>query len=520
MSRSVTNGLDNERFPYISANGRAMIYVVLDTYKNKWNLYYAHQEGGDWKRGEEVTIVNKNTNLLYTGGYCLSPDGNTIYFTTKKYNGVGGYDIFYTKRYNANDWTTPVSLGKPVNSEVDDINPSMSSDGEMIYFARCSKATEGETECCKIMVAERLQSGENFDEPKELPSSINTGCESSPRILPDDETLIFSSKRAGGKGGHDFYFVQKDHYGKWGQPKNMSFINTSQDDRFISVDVYSQFFYTDLKEEESSYDIYKVMFPDGFKPHNVISIEGKVVDKVGQPIKSRVQVFDAETKERIHFVAPDEKGEYWFLLTEGHLYDFSIQALEGNHTFESELLDLKVVDKYRREKRDATLSPLKKGSALNLDVLVFDEKGSYLPSSLKELERVGKFLREDPTRKLEFLLYKSDYKEDSVKSPALTEVRYDTIRVIKNVEEIIKVETLVADSIVVSDSTVVKKVEQQVVKKVYHNDLRQKMIRSLKTYFREYNVEDRVVYNSVKATDPRVAIHDKKNKEGVVVVVK
>lgn len=519
MSRAVTNGMDNERFPYISANGQAMLYIVLDPFKNVWNLNYARKVGGQWKRGEEVLVINKNTKLLYPGGYCLSPDGNTIYFTTKKYNGVGGYDIFYTKRYNENDWNPPVSLAMPVNSTMDDINPSMSSDGDFLYFSRCTKATEGSTECCKIMRAERLASGENFNEPEELPAIINQGCESSPRILPDDETLIFSSKRPGGKGGHDLYFAQKDHYGKWQAPKNMSFINTDKDDRFVSVDIYSAFFYTDLVEKEST-DLFKVKFPKGFEPRNVISVQGKLTDKAGQPIKARVQVYDAETEERIHLVAPDTKGNYWFLLTEGHLYDISFQALEGNYTFESELLDLKKVNKFRRERRTIKLEPLAKGKTVALDVVEFDLNNNYKKTAEMELDRVRKYLRETSSRKLELLLFKSDYKEDSVKSIGLTEVRYDTVMVKRMVEEVVQIEKDTGAGVFLVDSITTKMIEEEVVKATYHNDSRGKKINSLKTYFKANGFEGRVSYKRVEATDPKVVSYVNGRPEGVVLVVK
>lgn len=519
MSRAVTNSLDNERHPYVSANGKAMLYMALDPFKNVWNLYYARKVGGQWKRAEEVLVINKNPKLLYKGGYCLSPDGNTIYFTTKKYNGVGGYDIFYTKRYGANEWNPPASLGMPVNSSMDDINPSMSSDGDFLYFSRCTKASEGQTECCNIMRSERLASGENFNEPEDLPAVINQGCESSPRILPDDETLVFSSNRTGGKGKHDLYFVQKDHYGKWGQPKNMDFINTAEDDRFLSVDVYTHFFYTDLKEGEST-DLFKVKFPKGFEPRNVIAMEGKISDKAGNPIKARVQVYDAETKERVHLVSPEKDGSYWFLLTEGHLYDVSFQALEGNQTFKSELLDLKEVSKFRREKRNVNIEPLAKGKTVNLAALQFDDNSAYKSVSIPELDRVRKYLRESSSRKLEILLFKSDYREDSIKSSGLTEVRYDTVMVKKLVEEVVQIEKDTGAGVFMVDSITTKEVEEEVVKATYHNDTRGKKIRSLKTYFKDNGFEGRVSYKWVVATDPKVVTYVKGRKEGAVLLIK
>ncbi len=519
LSRGVTNSLDNERFPYVSANGKAMVYVMYDKLHNKWNLHYSQFEGGDWTRGEEILPVNKNTNILYTGGYCLSPDGNTLYFTTKKYNGVGGYDIFVTHR-RGKTWTPPMSIGKPLNSEMDDTNPSISSDGEFIYFSRCKKMVEGQSECCQLMVAERLL-GENFKDPVALPSPINKGCESTPRILPDDKTLIFSSNRAGGKGGLDYYFTQRDAKGKWSEPKNMDFINTPEDDRFLSVDLFTHFFYNDLKDEDS-HDLYKVMFPDGFNPYTVIAVQGKVVDGNGVPVEARVQIFDAETEERVHFVPTNKEGEYWFLLTEGQIYDFSIIALKGGRTFESEIMDLKVLDKYRTEVRDGQLTALIKNTVMPLKALSFDDEGNYTTLSNKELDRVRRILREDPAIKLELLLFDKGIRQDSIKAPDLTEVIVDTVLVNQTVFEKAKIKKMQDSVEVLMDTLISKQVEVEKLNYTYHNDLRSKQIQSLKTYFVENGLLSRISYKKIEASDPKYAAIIKKSgmDKGVLMTVK
>lgn len=519
LSRGVTNSLDDERVPYVSANGKAMVYVMYEKLHDKWNLYYSQFENGDWNRGEEILIVNKNTSILYTGGYCLSPDGNTLYFTTKKFNGVGGYDIFVTHR-KGKAWSNPISLGKPLNSDMDDTNPSISSDGEFIYFSRCKKMSEGKSECCQLMVAERLQ-GENFKEPVALPAPINKGCESTPRILPDDKTLIFSSTRAGGKGGLDYYFTQRDNKGKWSEPKNMDFINTPEDDRFLSVDLFTHFFYNDLKDKDS-HDLYKVMFPEGFIPYKVIAIQGKVVDGNGVPVEARVQVFDAQTEERIHFVPTNKKGEYWFLLTEGQIYDFSILALKGGRTFESEIIDLKVLDKYRTEVRDGKLTALARNTTMPLKALFFNDKGAYEDISKKELDRLRRLLREDPALRLELLLFDNGIRRDSVKAPDLTEIIVDTVTVNQTVFEKAKIKQLHDSVEVLVDTLISKQVVVEKLNYTYHNDLRTKQIESLKTYFMKNELLSRITYRKIETTDPKYATLIKSSgmDKGVLMTVK
>lgn len=53
----------------------------------------------------------------------LHPDGETLYFVSDGHYGLGGYDIFMSKRLRKDSWTewsTPVNIGKTLNSPFDD----------------------------------------------------------------------------------------------------------------------------------------------------------------------------------------------------------------------------------------------------------------------------------------------------------------------------------------------------------------------------------------------------------------
>jgi hypothetical protein len=52
----------------------------------------------------------------------LSPDGKTLYFSSKGHNTMGGYDIFKSEwSEQTQAWGEPVNLGSPINSPYDDI---------------------------------------------------------------------------------------------------------------------------------------------------------------------------------------------------------------------------------------------------------------------------------------------------------------------------------------------------------------------------------------------------------------
>lgn len=65
----------------------------------------------------------------------LTDDGNTIYFSSKGFGSIGGYDVFKSE-YDAptNSWSVPISLGYPTNSIGHDIQFKINSNSNSGYF--------------------------------------------------------------------------------------------------------------------------------------------------------------------------------------------------------------------------------------------------------------------------------------------------------------------------------------------------------------------------------------------------
>jgi hypothetical protein len=65
----------------------------------------------------------------------ISPDGRMLLFTSLRPGGNGLGDI-YVSHLVGGAWTPAVNLGDPVNSVADEYHPTLSPDGEWLYFAR------------------------------------------------------------------------------------------------------------------------------------------------------------------------------------------------------------------------------------------------------------------------------------------------------------------------------------------------------------------------------------------------
>ncbi|MES2514845.1 MAG: hypothetical protein V4580_11905 [Bacteroidota bacterium] len=66
--------------------------------------------------------IGPEINSPYDENYpYLAKDGNTLYFSSKGHNSMGGYDIFKcTRKDSLSSWSKPVNLGYPINSTYDD----------------------------------------------------------------------------------------------------------------------------------------------------------------------------------------------------------------------------------------------------------------------------------------------------------------------------------------------------------------------------------------------------------------
>lgn len=66
----------------------------------------------------------------------LAPDGKTLYFNSNGHGGLGDHDIFVSKRLDDSwqNWSTPVSIGYPINTPAYDFDFILSADGRYAYW--------------------------------------------------------------------------------------------------------------------------------------------------------------------------------------------------------------------------------------------------------------------------------------------------------------------------------------------------------------------------------------------------
>jgi outer membrane protein OmpA-like peptidoglycan-associated protein len=130
----VVNSRYWESQPTFAPDGRTLYYVkqVGKGRDSRKNIYETHiQDNGLWSKPVSLPI---NTSGNEESPF-LHPDGQTFYFTSDGYPGMGGRDLFMVKIDSNRKFGEPINLGYPINSAKDEVSLIVTPRGDRAYFA-------------------------------------------------------------------------------------------------------------------------------------------------------------------------------------------------------------------------------------------------------------------------------------------------------------------------------------------------------------------------------------------------
>ncbi len=490
MSQLINVPMYSHIFPSVSGDGNQLIYLTNYANIDGFEMRYTYKTGSEnWEDPKPLSTMNK-PNLDHTGSFYLSYDGNTIVFASRRSPGIGGYDIWFSEK-NGATCSAPQNPGKPLNSIGNEGNPSLSADGKSVYFMRCESMDNTRKNNCRIYVSQR-QSGNRWSEPVAMPEYINTGNTVTPRILVDNRTLYFASSKPGGKGLLDLYSSTLVN-GKWSEPRPLDFLNTPQNDEYVSVTARGdQLYYNETYKDQQN--IFIATIPQEFRPAKVLMIEGKVTYDDGKKPSDDVliQAYTVPKNElNISTRLRAFDNGFTVFLTEGAVYDFSAFPQNGGHTYFSRINDLTSMTMPQREELNIPLTSIKSNTVIPLPTIAFEPNTATLTSeTLMEMKRIAGFLKKNPGIRIEIAAYMETIVQDSLPSAELTESYVDSVEMVVEQsmeEELLEPDTTEFDGIIVendsSDSEfITEELEADAIMvavTIYHNDRTQKMADSI-----------------------------------------
>lgn len=122
MRSSIDKKKEFKSLLYLSPDKTTVLYTSYgDNESNGKDIYQLKKlANGKWAPNPlNISAINSPMDEEYPA---LSKDGKTLYFSSKGYENMGGYDIFKSEWNEASQsWSPPVNLGSPINSPFEDI---------------------------------------------------------------------------------------------------------------------------------------------------------------------------------------------------------------------------------------------------------------------------------------------------------------------------------------------------------------------------------------------------------------
>lgn len=248
-----------------------------------------------------TNLGNQGVNTYKNeGAASIAADLQTLYFTgCERPDGFGDCDIYKTV-IEGDKWGRPTNLGRNVNTDAFESQPSIAPDQSRIYFVSTRKGPNSDGQL-KTSNYDIWYSDYDFEMDEWLPAknleAINTkGSDCSPFIAADNQTLFFASDgHVPNYGSLDFYVTRFDSdKNTWSKPENLGEpINTKGKEQFITLPASADIIYfssdrRDLPGYQGQLDILMAFVPSFYK---TVIVKGMVVDKCsGENIPSHITI--------------------------------------------------------------------------------------------------------------------------------------------------------------------------------------------------------------------------------------
>jgi OmpA-OmpF porin, OOP family len=429
----------DERNPVVTPDGKTLFLTIANHPQNLGGKrdpgdIWICSLGPDNQWSLPVHGGNLINDKAYNGVAGFSSDGSEMFLLTH-YDPNGApartQGISVSKR-NADGWARPQNISIPYfQNKSNIISGYISPDKSYFVF---SAETYGSYGVEDLFICQRKPDG-RWSEPKNLGSKINTQFqEVAPSLSQDGRTIYFSTNGRKGKGGFDIFSATRldDTWTKWSDPVNMSLINSEGRELYfrdfpqLGISTYTNTknsdAYGEIQISKSQNPplldtaIVKVDIPvaskDSVVQNNIAIAEKKYDPAVAHDINVYGNVFNSKTGEpiaaRVTFINVKDRAEInvpvnreGFALKVKSLNEYAVRIESKGFISTIEKLDVQSFEMDALE-MNFKLQPADVGTTVNLkDVLFEQSKTNLLTESFESLDLVVTFLKENPSVKIE-----------------------------------------------------------------------------------------------------------------------
>jgi Tol biopolymer transport system component len=104
--------------------------------RNDYGIYRSEFVNGEYAKPELLPHSINLPPFLNTAPF-IAPDESYLLFSSNRNTSPDDFgDLYISRRQPDGSWTDPVSLGEPVNTEMQEVFPGVSPDGKYLFFCR------------------------------------------------------------------------------------------------------------------------------------------------------------------------------------------------------------------------------------------------------------------------------------------------------------------------------------------------------------------------------------------------
>lgn len=403
-----------EYLPSVTAEGTTLVFTRR--VRGDEDVFTSKKIDRQWAAPEPILAINTPEN---EGSQYISADGSLLVFVRCSDRiGYGGCDLYFSEK-KGDSWSKPENMGQPINTRGWESQPSLSADGNILYYASNRKGTLGGRD---IWRSKRNEQGV-WSNPVNLGSTINTvRNDESPFFHPDGKTLYFMSSGHEGMGGYDLFMAKRTGK-KWGTPQNLGYpINTKGNEGalFITLDGTTAYFAKDNLPEDDiekltsrrQPDLFTFEMPKALRPTPVTYVKATVKDAVTTQklANATIEVVNLVTNEVFSTSKTDAKGNFLTCLPMGGNYALNVNKTQ--YFFHSENFELVATSSLQAPYLlDIKLQPIPletvaekpiKSQPIILKNVFFESGSADLKSvSLTELNKLKELLATNTTLKIQ-----------------------------------------------------------------------------------------------------------------------
>lgn len=192
---NLKNTGDHEAFVFLTYDEKKLL-----TYK-KDVLWESNLKNGVFEKSTKMsTAVNIGPSQNHAS---ITADGSTIYFSSNKPGGIGGFDLYRSYKKSDGTWGEAENLGPAVNTKGNEDSPVISPDGSVLYFSSNGLLGYGDYDVFKLEMGADYNTVINMGEPVN-----SSGTDIFYRLNSKGNHGYFASNRDGGLGDLDIYEVK------------------------------------------------------------------------------------------------------------------------------------------------------------------------------------------------------------------------------------------------------------------------------------------------------------------------